>query len=131
MKNYNDIYLSLLMNEMLAPEMKRLVDTKKNIKSYQTSPIELEACVFMVLENAKRKNVQISNLKEFEHFISSLKDDYLNLAKTFIENNPVAIKTIFENNELLEDLNEKVNEADVVIFGPPIPVGKRKHIKWL
>ena len=111
-------------------EMKKSIDMEKNIKNYQTSPIELESCVFMVLENAKRNNVTIKNLNEFNEFVESLKDDYLNLAKTFINNNPVAVKAIFENNELLEHIDETIDESDVVILGPCIPVGKRKHVKW-
>lgn len=111
-------------------EMKRFINMEKNIKNYQTSPIELEACVFMVLENAKRNNVTIKDLNEFNDFVSSLSEDYLNLAKTFISNNQVAVKAIFENNELLETFNENIDETDVVILGPCVTVGKRKHVKW-
>lgn len=100
---------------------------QQGLGQYMNSPIELEACIFMTLEDACLHNKRIFDFESLISYASSIEDVYLKTAKDYILSNKKDVKEILKHNEsfLTESIKELEEENfDLHLELVAVPVNK-------
>lgn len=106
---------------------------KKSVKisqsNYNDSIVELEACVFMVLEDAQINNNKINNIEQFFKYVLNISEDFLQTAKNIIISNKDKVTKMLEyNTAFLTESNKFLEAEDKEIDFTATPVGLREHV---
>lgn len=102
--------------------MKKYVKHAKQPNGYYSSPIELEACIFMMIEDAFLSGKRLTTYEELKEYSEHTTSQFLSVAKNYILDNEPEVKDILnKNSNFLKLANEHLEETEFNFDIQPVP----------